>query len=212
MMPLNNEPTMMSSINNKLKAKSRQLPVETHCSTQYSNCSSCIRDERCGWCSLDHPFDAQKPDYMTNSGLGVCLEGGLSGSSAVNASGDLFNCTNNWFYTQCPPCECNGHSQCTDSSAVSSNATTTSPIFLAISASSTVDPNGLVCAQPCGNNTMGDFCQTCATGFFGSAENGGSCAECECGQQANLCDSRKGSCFCHTKGVVGSKVLLIIIY
>lgn len=126
------------------------------------------------------------------------------------------SCSSNWFYDECPPCECNGHSNCSPNvlglsagrNRVRAGTGTATVLSSMVAATSTaLDPNRLVCAQPCANNTMGEFCETCAQGYFGHAENGGSCSVCECGLQANLCDSRKGSCYCHTKGVVGTKVL-----
>lgn len=134
---------------------------------------------------------------MHNTGLGKCIEGGVSG-----AQPDM-NCAKNWFYDMCPPCECNGHSQCSNN--LPSNVFSSS-ILATLVTNTAADPNSLTCAQPCWNNTDGDFCQYCAQGFFGHAENNGFCQPCDCGRQASECDSKKGTCFCNTKGVVGAKV------
>lgn len=150
---------------------SKLIDDESPCSREHTNCSSCIRDERCGWCSSDQTYNGTDPRPPPNTGLGKCMEGGLSSPSSCNLT---------WFFGVCPPCECNGHSQCSGT-------------------------NKTVCAQPCWNNTQGEFCDSCADGFYGQAQNGGVCAPCQCGQQASLCDPRKGGCFCNTKGVIGHK-------
>jgi hypothetical protein len=118
--------------------------LATPCSTYYTNCSSCIRDERCGWCSHDaslelessvewllHDLLADDRLFNTsalnaalsvavdaaaawsnrtlalNTGLGICMEGGTAGSLGNR-------CIQNWYFSYCPACECNGHSTCTN--------------------------------------------------------------------------------------------------
>lgn len=135
------------------------------CSALHSNCSSCITDERCGWCTKD-----TQGDGTLNTGFGKCLEGGELKS--LNKE-----CEDNWFFSSCPSCECNGHSTCSNSSA---------------------------CTK-CMNNTQGPYCSECKFGFFGKAKNNGLCESCECGEQASDCDKSSGRCFCDTKGVIGDK-------
>ncbi|RNA05463.1 attractin 1 [Brachionus plicatilis] len=137
----------------------------TPCSALHSNCSSCITDERCGWCTKD-----TQGDGTLNTGFGKCLEGGELKS--LNKE-----CEDNWFFSSCPSCECNGHSTCSNSSA---------------------------CTK-CMNNTQGPYCSECKFGFFGKAKNNGLCESCECGEQASDCDKSNGRCFCDTKGVIGDK-------
>lgn len=75
------------------------------CSVLHSNCSSCITDEKCGWCTNDSIESGS-----INTGFGKCLEGGQLRS--LNNE-----CKQKWFFTSCPGCECNGHSTCSNSSA-----------------------------------------------------------------------------------------------
>lgn len=154
----------------KCERQTRELQSEIiqdikPCSAMHSNCSSCITDERCGWCTSD----STGPGSM-NTGFGKCLEGGQAKSLDDE-------CSENWFFSSCPSCECNGHSTCSNSSR---------------------------CAK-CMNNTQGPYCSECKIGYFGKAKNNGVCERCECGEQADDCDKSTGKCFCHTKGVVGAK-------
>lgn len=58
----------------------------------YKSCSQCRDDPACGWC-----------DDGSKTGLGKCLPGGDSGPQ------DSSECPHsNWFFTQCPSCQCNG--------------------------------------------------------------------------------------------------------
>ncbi|CAF0916193.1 unnamed protein product [Brachionus calyciflorus] len=135
------------------------------CSLLYSNCSSCITDERCGWCTKDS-LDSSS----LNTGYGICIEGGEK--SSLNNQ-----CKLKWFFSNCPQCECNGHSVCSNTSTCSK----------------------------CMNNTQGEYCSECRSGYFGKPKNNGECRSCECGQQASDCDNNTGKCYCNTKGVVGLK-------
>ncbi|XP_022106047.1 laminin subunit beta-1-like isoform X2 [Acanthaster planci] len=60
-------------------------------------------------------------------------------------------------FSDCVPCECNGHSDLP------------------------CDPDSGVC-QGCRDNTGGEFCQLCLDGYFGNATNGtpGDCQPCRC--------------------------------
>eukprot|EP00127_Corallochytrium_limacisporum_P003884 Clim_evm98s153 gene=Clim_evmTU98s153 len=73
-----------------------------------------------------------------------------------------------WRYDDCPLCQCNGHSSCDLGSA-----------------------ECLVCE----NDTDGENCETCMSGFFGDPRNNGTCSECECNDQSTKCDSQ-GVCVC----------------
>ena len=61
---------------------------QSFCEIQHSNCSSCITDERCGWCSLDsydliesiNIINKSEPflfNYSLNTGYGTCMEVGF---------------------------------------------------------------------------------------------------------------------------------------
>jgi hypothetical protein len=146
------------------------------CSQLYSNCSACTMDERCGWCT--HDSDSSINAYETNTGLGECLEGGQSGPIVAQA------CKSNWYYSNCPQCECNGHSTC-------------------IKTLNSLSDEKFYC-KSCSNNSYGDNCAECMRGYYGEPRNGGMCLKCECGEQADDCDSLTGRCYCKSKGVIGS--------
>lgn len=82
-----------------------------------------------------------------------------------------------------------------------------------------------MCEQ-CMNNTSGQHCESCALGFYGQADNGGSCAgkstslvssccylfvclclsvcvECDCNGYDPECDQMTGACDCQALGVTG---------
>ena len=86
-----------------------------------------------------------------------------------------------WHFTDCPACQCNGHSTCVEGEDGEEEA---------------------VCGA-CLHHTTGDHCQQCAEGFFGHPVNGGKCKPCECNGQGTTCDHRSGNCFCTTKGITG---------
>lgn len=93
-------------------------------------------------------------------------------------SNSLNTCKNDrWFYTECPRCQCNGHSQCKTGTSI--------------------------CNKPCLHNTEGEHCEECKTSFFGNAINGGRCAQCRCNGDTLNCDKRTSRCFCTTKGQIG---------
>ncbi|XP_011147509.1 attractin-like protein 1 isoform X1 [Harpegnathos saltator] len=129
----------------------------------YSSCSTCRADPGCGWC-----------DDGSETGKGLCLPGGAGGPS----SRSLNTCPrDNWYFTNCPTCQCNGHSKCL--------------------------PNSSVCIQPCGNLTYGPHCDKCIPGYYGSPLNGATCQPCSCNNQGTQCTSETGKCFCTTKGIIG---------
>ena len=59
-------------------------------------------DPACGWC-----------DHGSRRGIGTCRLGGLAGPISLGSSNESpsFQCPN-WFFTECPLCQCNGHSTC----------------------------------------------------------------------------------------------------
>ncbi|CAH1641427.1 unnamed protein product [Spodoptera littoralis] len=83
-----------------------------------------------------------------------------------------------WHFTACPVCQCNGHSVCAASGR---------------------------CVQPCAGRTVGDHCDQCAPGHWGSPYNGGVCQPCECNAQAVACAADTGRCYCSTKGLAGDR-------
>ena len=60
-------------------------------------------DPACGWC-----------DDGSNRGTGTCMPGGFSGpvTKVLNVRTELICPNQQWFFTSCPPCQCNGHSTC----------------------------------------------------------------------------------------------------
>ncbi|XP_063233286.1 attractin-like protein 1 [Bacillus rossius redtenbacheri] len=128
----------------------------------YPTCAECRTDPACGWC-----------DDGSGTGLGTCLPGGNHGPY-----GPEFSCSlDHWYFTQCPACQCNGHSTCANDSSL--------------------------CNQPCANLTHGPHCQHCVVGYYGNPVNGGKCHLCECNDQGMECHSETGKCFCTTKGITG---------
>lgn len=126
----------------------------------YNSCAQCLDDPACGWC-----------DDGSNTGLGNCVAGGALSPY------DTSECQlNHWFFTSCPPCNCNGHSHC---------------------------PDNNICEQPCSNLTTGNHCEKCSKGYWGNPINGGHCQKCECNGQGENCQPDTGKCFCNTKGIVG---------
>ena len=74
-----------SSSSSKLKAVHSNFYYQSFCELNHSNCSSCISDERCGWCSADVNdfFDVSvinnasqsiRLNYSSNTGFGSCME------------------------------------------------------------------------------------------------------------------------------------------
>ncbi|CAB3258471.1 unnamed protein product [Arctia plantaginis] len=83
-----------------------------------------------------------------------------------------------WHFTACPACQCNGHSVCDGEAR---------------------------CVQPCAGRTVGEHCDVCAPGHWGSPLNGGVCQPCECNAQAVACAPDTGRCYCSTKGLAGDR-------
>ncbi|XP_012270635.1 attractin-like protein 1 isoform X2 [Orussus abietinus] len=129
----------------------------------YSSCSSCRSDPGCGWC-----------DDGSGTGKGLCLSGGAKSPSPRS---DVGCPSDQWYFTECPSCQCNGHSKCL--------------------------PNSSVCIQPCGNLTHGPHCDKCIPGYYGNPLNGATCQPCFCNGQGTQCTSETGKCFCTTKGIIG---------
>lgn len=126
----------------------------------YRTCAQCRDDPACGWC-----------DDGSLTGLGKCLPGGDRGPHE-----EMECLAHRWHFTNCPQCQCNGHSTCRD---------------------------GKTCEQPCNNLTTGSQCDKCKAGYFGSPVNGGTCQKCECNGQAQHCNGETGKCYCSTKGLAG---------
>ncbi|KAK3875518.1 hypothetical protein Pcinc_019616 [Petrolisthes cinctipes] len=141
-------------------------PGVSRCSL-HQTCHDCQADVACGWC-----------DDGSGSGIGVCMEGGQRGPvNPVTRATHRDKClAPNWYFTECPLCNCNGHSKC---------------------------ENGSQCILPCANNTAGSHCQYCIDKFFGRPINGGLCKPCMCNEHGDTCNRETGRCNCHTKGVTG---------
>lgn len=134
----------------------------------YRTCASCQEDPSCGWC-----------DDGTNRGTGSCMPGGYGGSmTTLFKQATDFQCpADRWYFTDCPLCQCNGHSTCEEATQL--------------------------CNQPCLHLTEGNHCESCTPGYFGNPVNGGVCAPCQCSGHGTQCHPLTGRCFCTTKGVVG---------
>ncbi|XP_064629979.1 attractin-like protein 1 isoform X2 [Lineus longissimus] len=135
-------------------------------------CEDCLKNPMCGWCSDG-----------SDTGLGKCHQGGDKGPYSKNTGGVMTlnqtMCPNRrWHFTECPVCQCNGHSTCY--------------------------PGTDTCVN-CVDLTQGDKCQECQDWYYGTATNGGNCTMCECNDQADTCDRFSGKCNCRTKGVIGNK-------
>ncbi|XP_071089503.1 attractin-like protein 1 [Haliotis cracherodii] len=135
-----------------------------------NSCEECQAHPMCGWCN-----------DPSNTGRGRCMEGGRQGpvTNATDHTIDLGQCPREqWFFTDCPKCQCNGHSTCLNESSS---------------------------CDECKNLTTGSHCEKCQDGFFGNPKNGGECKPCECNGQADSCSPDTGACYCRTKGVTGEK-------
>uniref|UniRef100_A0AAF5DMY6 CUB domain-containing protein n=1 Tax=Strongyloides stercoralis TaxID=6248 RepID=A0AAF5DMY6_STRER len=146
------------------------------CRVQKSPEECQLSGPHCGWC-----------DNGSGTGLGQCIPGNLSGPQNPSECK-----SENWYYIGGPQCQCNGHSKCISTSTISKKNLALSS-FLQGS-----------CGE-CNNQTAGDHCERCASGYFGDARNGGSCQQCECNGQADKCNHKTGSCYCTTKGVTGDR-------
>ncbi|XP_061186273.1 attractin-like protein 1 isoform X2 [Saccostrea echinata] len=141
----------------------------TRCSDLHS-CKDCQSNPMCGWCN-----------DPSNTGIGRCMEGGASGpvNQTDHQLTDLSKCpANQWFFINCPDCQCNGHSTCLNVTGV---------------------------CDSCQNMTEGKSCERCVDGYYGDASNGGSCSACQCNGQADSCDRKTGACYCRTRGVIGDQ-------
>ncbi|XP_039262630.2 attractin-like protein 1 [Styela clava] len=142
-------------------------------------CDTCQENPFCGWC-----------DDGSETGLGTCQSGSAIGSKTNNVSLNVvsgavaaqYNSSlpvcpaKSWFFTDCPLCQCNGHSTCVNETSE---------------------------CEFCQDNTDGKECEQCIDGYYGEATNGGTCKECECFDRATLCNNTTGDCFCSTKGMTG---------
>ncbi|XP_066962563.1 attractin-like protein 1 isoform X1 [Macrobrachium rosenbergii] len=141
--------------------------VEYSRCSDHQTCHDCQADVACGWC-----------DDGSGTGIGSCMEGGQRGPiNPLTSVTQPSKCpSTRWFFTQCPLCNCNGHSRCV---------------------------NGSQCIMPCANNTAGSHCQHCIEKFFGKPINGGLCKPCDCNEHGDTCNRESGRCNCNTKGVTG---------
>ncbi|XP_021361114.1 attractin-like isoform X3 [Mizuhopecten yessoensis] len=131
-------------------------------------CEKCQSNPMCGWCN-----------DPSNTGIGKCTEGGAIGPGHNPIQANNTQCpADRWFFTQCPACQCNGHSTCNNETGA---------------------------CESCQGTTTGEHCESCLDGFYGDPTNGGKCSVCECNGQANTCDNKTGVCFCRTRGVVGDR-------
>ena len=88
----------------RVNSTSREFEIKTNLfgCLDYKNCSSCVQQESCGWCSLDD----------NKTGYGICMD---ALTNINNDSTSLSYCNRpNWYFDSCQTCECNGHSQCSD--------------------------------------------------------------------------------------------------
>ncbi|KAJ8025805.1 Attractin-like protein 1 [Holothuria leucospilota] len=140
--------------------------------SDYETCDMCHKDPACGWC-----------DQGDATGLGTCMEGGDAGPVNVTSDDfvvDLALCpASQWHFTECPSCQCNGHSICLD---------------------------GETCSN-CSDFTTGENCESCILGYHGTPLNGANCSACECNGHSEYCDpnSDESRCYCDTKGIIGAK-------
>ncbi|ESO12834.1 hypothetical protein HELRODRAFT_188001 [Helobdella robusta] len=143
-------------------------------------CTECLDNPMCGFC-----------DDGSGTGLGRCVEGGLQGpanhtlatcGSGSGSTGVVAGGNNNgtgeksWHFTECPICQCHGHSKCF--------------------------PGTDKCIS-CQDNTTGPNCEFCMEGFWGNAFNGEPCELCSCNGTADSCHQLDGDCHCKTRGAFG---------
>ncbi|XGW32973.1 hypothetical protein V3C99_017466 [Haemonchus contortus] len=150
-------------------AFSKSCRIESsNCST-HKTCAECHLSPECGWL-----------DDGSRTGLGTCTRGSARGP--LERSPDFQQ--HQWYFIDCPACQCNGHSMCNE----------TRQTFGGVQE---------VCGE-CQNNTMGKHCEICAPGYHGDPRNGDNCSPCQCNGQADTCDHITGTCHCRTKGVSGA--------
>ncbi|KAK6059190.1 plexin repeat-containing domain protein, partial [Cooperia oncophora] len=150
-------------------AFSKSCRIESSNCSSHKTCAECQLSPECGWL-----------DDGSRTGLGTCTRGSARGP--LERSPDFH--PHQWYFTDCPACQCNGHSMCNETRH-------------------TLGGVQEVCGE-CQNNTMGKHCEICAPGYHGDPRNGDNCAACQCNGQADTCDHITGSCHCRTKGVSGA--------
>ncbi|OXA45784.1 putative protein tag-53 [Folsomia candida] len=137
---------------------------------EVASCDSCLALPSCGWC-----------DDGSGTGKGRCMDGSSRGPLSINSTGAFLNHTNcpdpKWHFTNCPACQCNGHTTCDENFR----------------------------CKKCQDFTEGANCEKCIHGYYGKAINGGHCNLCECNGQADVCHTETGRCFCTTKGITGEE-------
>ncbi|OQV18166.1 Attractin [Hypsibius exemplaris] len=141
------------------QAMNRRCAKVSKCE-DFKSCSHCMDNPDCGWC-----------DDGSATGLGHCFTGASRGPRIADACP-----AQRWFFVNCPSCNCNGHSRCT---------------------------NGTSVCQHCGDFTEGEHCDRCMPDRFGDPRNGGNCTQCQCPLNSHGCDPENGNCKCTTKGTVG---------
>ncbi|XP_052255440.1 attractin-like protein 1 isoform X1 [Dreissena polymorpha] len=143
----------------------------TKCS-DLATCDECKNNPACGWCNDE-----------SNTGLGRCMQGSYVGPMTLNNGTGEYEVDTGmcpalrWHFVDCPLCQCNGHSSCTNVSNV---------------------------CDACQNLTMGKQCERCIEGYYGNPRNGGKCSVCHCNGQADKCSHETGACYCRTRGVKGT--------
>ncbi|KAJ6222083.1 hypothetical protein RDWZM_000628 [Blomia tropicalis] len=139
--------------------------------TDIQSCDKCLKNPQCGWC-----------DNGSGTGVGVCLEGSSRGPFAINSTHKTIEWKRcpapRWYFTECPECQCNGHSKC-----------------------SVTFPG--VCNKPCNHFTEGINCDRCIERYYGHPINGGTCTPCSCNGHSDFCHRETGKCSCTTKGITG---------
>ncbi|EYB88721.1 hypothetical protein Y032_0242g3414 [Ancylostoma ceylanicum] len=151
-------------------AFSKSCRIESSNCSAHKTCAECQLSPECGWL-----------DDGSHTGLGNCTQGSAQGP--LNPSKNFR--PEQWYFIDCPACQCNGHSMCNETRH-------------------TLGGIQEVCGE-CQDNTMGKHCELCAPGYFGDPRNGDHCKPCQCNGQADTCDNFTGACHCRTKGVTGNE-------
>ncbi|KIH63123.1 laminin EGF-like protein [Ancylostoma duodenale] len=173
------------------------------CSSLYT-CTQCLQEQKCMWCPSTNRVSLVLGQSSNCSAHKTCAECQLSPECGWLDDGShtgLGNCTQGsaqgplnpdknfrpeqWYFIDCPACQCNGHSMCNETRH-------------------TLGGIQEVCGE-CQDNTMGKHCELCAPGYFGDPRNGDHCKPCQCNGQADTCDNFTGACHCRTKGVTGNE-------
>ncbi|EPB68536.1 plexin repeat-containing domain protein [Ancylostoma ceylanicum] len=126
-----------------VEGKPTCIPLEdeksSNCSA-HKTCAECQLSPECGWL-----------DDGSHTGLGNCTQGSAQGP--LNPSKNFR--PEQWYFIDCPACQCNGHSMCNETRH-------------------TLGGIQEVCGE-CQDNTMGKHCELCAPGYFGDPRNGDHC-------------------------------------